>query len=55
MSDRSWVSDTQEPQFATAAHAQSVAVTASKQADDDQGFIDAVSWDADPEWEWPRA
>lgn len=44
-----WVPDVRAPQFATAAHAQSAAVAASDQADDDQAFIDAISWDAEPE------
>lgn len=44
-----WVPDVRAPQFATAAHAQSAAVAASEHAADDQAFIDAISWDAEPE------
>ncbi|MPY85831.1 MAG: DUF3018 family protein [Actinophytocola sp.] len=44
-----WVPDVRAPQFATAAHTQSAAVAASEQADDDEAFIDAISWDAEPE------
>lgn len=38
-----WVPDVRSPAFRAAAHRQSLAVTASVDADDDQAFIDAVS------------
>lgn len=44
-----WVPDARAPEFVEAAHRQSAAVAASEQAGDDQAFIDAISWDAQPE------
>lgn len=38
-----WVPDVRSPAFAAAAHRQSLAVAKSPRADEDQGFIDAVS------------
>jgi hypothetical protein len=40
-----WVADVRAPGFAAEAHRQSLAVTASEHADDDQAFIDALSLD----------
>jgi hypothetical protein len=44
-----WVPDVNAPGFAEAARSQSMAVAASEHAEDDQAFIDSVSWDAPPE------
>jgi len=38
-----WVPDMRSPAFATEAHRQSLAVTNSPHANEDQNFIDAVS------------
>lgn len=38
-----WVPDIRSASFRAAAHAQSLAVAQSRQADDDQAFIDAIS------------
>ena len=38
-----WVPDTRTAAFRTEAHRQSLAVARSAQAEEDQGFIDAVS------------
>ena len=38
-----WVPDVRSPAFAAAAHRQSLAVSRSRQATEDQAFIDAVS------------
>jgi hypothetical protein len=38
-----WVPDVRSPEFRRAAHLQSVAVAKSARAQEDQGFIDAVS------------
>ena len=38
-----WVPDVHAPAFRSEAHRQSLAVAASRQAHDDQAFIDAVS------------
>ena len=40
-----WVTDVRAPEFAAEAHRQSEAVAASKHADHDQAFIDALSLD----------
>ncbi|MEM9607823.1 MAG: antitoxin MazE family protein [Actinomycetota bacterium] len=40
-----WVPDTRVAGFAEEAHRQSEAVAASRRADDDQAFIDALSLD----------
>lgn len=40
-----WVPDVRTPEFAVEAHRQSAAVAASRHAEDDQAFIDAVSLD----------
>ncbi|MDR3484256.1 MAG: antitoxin MazE family protein [Bradyrhizobium sp.] len=41
-----WVPDVRAPSFRSEAHRQSLAVTASTHAQEDQAFIDAVSdWD----------
>jgi hypothetical protein len=47
-----WVPDVRAPSFLAEAHRQSLAVAKSRQAREDQGFIDAVSdlssfWDAE--------
>lgn len=42
-----WVPDIHSPWFAEAAHAQSVAVTQSTQAEDDQAFIDEITDEAE--------
>jgi hypothetical protein len=42
-----WVPDVRSPDFAREAHRQSEAVAASRRAQDDQAFIDAVSLDDD--------
>lgn len=41
-----WVPDVRAPEFAEQAHRQSAAVAASEPADEDQAWIDAVSWGA---------
>jgi hypothetical protein len=38
-----WVPDTSAPDFVEEAHRQSRAVSESPRADDDQGFVDAIS------------
>ncbi|TVS00530.1 MAG: DUF3018 family protein [Rhodospirillales bacterium] len=38
-----WVPDTRTAAFRAAAHAQSLAVAESPQADEDQAFVDAIS------------
>ena len=38
-----WVPDVRSPAFAAEAHRQSLAVSKSRRAAEDQGFIDAVS------------
>jgi hypothetical protein len=38
-----WVPDMRSPAFVTEAHRQSLAVAGSPHAEEDQGFIDAVS------------
>ncbi len=40
-----WVPDVRSPEFAQEAHRQSAAVAASRHAEDDQAFIDAISVD----------
>ncbi len=42
-----WVPDVRAPEFAAAAHEQSVAIATSELEADDQAFVDAVSseWD----------
>jgi Protein of unknown function (DUF3018) len=42
-----WVPDVRSPRFAAQAHRQSLAVARSLHADEDQGFVDAIS-------EWPQ-
>lgn len=43
-----WVADVRSKAFARAAHRQSLAVTKSRHAQDDQAFVDAISaWDAE--------
>ena len=42
-----WVPDVRSPEFAREAHRQSEAVAASRHAQDDQTFIDAIGLDAD--------
>jgi hypothetical protein len=43
-----WVPDVRAPSFKVEAHRQSLAVAASRHADDDQAFIDAVAdWDVE--------
>ena len=42
-----WVPDVRSPEFAREAHRQSEAVAASRHAQDDQAFIDAIGLDAD--------
>jgi surfactin synthase thioesterase subunit len=43
-----WVPDVRAPSFQSEAHRQSLAVSTSAHARDDQAFIDAVSdWDAE--------
>lgn len=39
--------DVRAPEFAAAAHEQSLAIAMSEQEDDDQAFVDAVSIDWD--------
>jgi hypothetical protein len=48
-----WVPDTRAPEFLEQAHTQSAAIAASEHDDEDQAFVDAVSWDwaADDEGE----
>jgi len=40
-----WVPDTSTPEFAAEAHRQSLAVSRSPHAEEDQAFIDAISED----------
>ena len=40
-----WVPDVRSSEFVAEAHRQSAAVASSGHAIDDQGFIDAISWD----------
>jgi len=42
-----WVPDVRSPEFRSEAHRQAAAVAASRHAEDDQAFIDAVSLDDD--------
>ncbi len=42
-----WVPDVRSPEFAREAHRQSEAVATSRHAQDDQGFIDAISLDTE--------
>jgi len=42
-----WVPDVRSPEFEREAHRQSAAVAASRHAQDDQAFIDAISQDDD--------
>lgn len=42
-----WVPDVRSPEFEREAHRQSAAVAASRHAQDDQAFIDAISLDDD--------
>ncbi|HXC78450.1 MAG TPA: antitoxin MazE family protein [Candidatus Acidoferrum sp.] len=42
-----WVPDVRSPDFAAEAHRQARLIAASPGADDDQGFVDAIS-------EWPN-
>lgn len=43
-----WVADVRSRAFARAAHRQSLAVSRSRHAEDDQAFVDSVSaWDAE--------
>ena len=42
-----WVPDVRSPEFTREAHRQSAAAAASRHAQDDQAFIDAVSLDDD--------
>ncbi|MGH3874363.1 MAG: antitoxin MazE family protein [Pseudonocardiaceae bacterium] len=42
-----WVPDVRSPTFVAEAHQQSVVVTSSGHANDDQTFIDAISWDGE--------
>jgi Protein of unknown function (DUF3018) len=44
-----WVPDVRAPGFAEEAHRQSAAVAASEREAEDQEFIDAISWDAQPD------
>jgi hypothetical protein len=43
-----WVPDVDSPEFAAEAHRQSLAVSRSPQADEDQDFVDAIS---ETDWE----
>jgi Protein of unknown function (DUF3018) len=38
-----WVPDVRSPRFAAEAHRQSLAVSRSAHADEDQAFVDAIS------------
>jgi Protein of unknown function (DUF3018) len=42
-----WVPDVNAPEFVREAHRQSALVAASDQDQDDQAFVDAVSYDWD--------
>jgi hypothetical protein len=43
-----WVPDVRAPTFKSEAHRQSLAVARSRQAGDDQAFVDALSdWDSE--------
>lgn len=44
-----WVPDVHAPEFAAEAHRQSAAIAASEMEADDQGFVDAISWEWDPD------
>lgn len=48
-----WVPDVNAPGFAEEAHRQSLLAAQSEHADEDQAFIDAISWhnqEDEPEW-----
>lgn len=42
-----WVPDVRAPEFAAAAHEQSLAIAASEHEAEDQAFVDAISVDWD--------
>lgn len=42
-----WVPDVRSPEFTREAHRQAASVAVSRRAQDDQGFIDALSLDDD--------
>ena len=42
-----WVPDVRHPDFAAEAHRQSALAAASPHEQDDQAFVDAISWFAD--------
>ena len=42
-----WVPDVRAPEFIAEAHRQSAAIAISEGENDDQAFIDAISWDWD--------
>ena len=46
-----WVPDVRAPKFVAEAHRQSAAIAASEQENDDQAFVDAVSWLSAPDEE----
>ena len=39
-----WLPDVRSPEFLAEAHRQSKAVAESSYAEEDQGFVDAISW-----------
>ena len=40
-----WVPDVRAPEFAAEAHRQSAVLAASEREEDDQAFVDAISWE----------
>lgn len=49
-----WVPDVRAPEFVAEAHRQSAAIAASEQEQEDQAFVDAVSWNWDEGAERPE-
>lgn len=48
-----WVPDVRTPEFVAEAHRQSAAIAASEHEQEDQAFVDAVSWNWDEDAERP--
>ncbi len=49
-----WVPDVRAPEFTAEAHRQSAAIAESEMEDDDQAFVDAISWEWDTGTEQPE-
>lgn len=50
-----WVPDVRAPEFIAEAHRQSLAIANSEGEPEDQGFVDAISWDPDADDDQPPA